>query len=601
MDNKSKSLLLTTAKSVNVDGERRVTFVASDNSTDRDGEHMVVETLRLPLKGGGSMTVAEIPAGGTDKVDIPLLTDHALYAVDKTIGSVRRASYEDGKLIFEAGISSRDYAQDVFKLIDEGHLDNSWSISVNDYDYNYETGAISDGEIIEVSLVTRGSNKDAQVLSVKSAKEKSMDEESKKVEETTEVKDETVTEEVEETTEPTVEAEAETKDKTVEAEEAKDEGEAEKPAEESTEEIKEKTMDKEITKSVARNEADQTVTAKVANTDYLKSKIAVKDFTEAIVATKGMGTKAALDAWKAKLTEKGITGDAILPTQIEQIFFKTWQDDDSILGTFRTINANAAALNAFTGEGEGIRAKGHRKGDTKAGQTVTNIRRDLKAKIIYKMLAIDLQDLLDDQTGELLRFRVEELARRVANEIAVGAVLGDGRSEPASDSDPDYRTFDGTRGLWSMAADLNAIGTSSYAAAVANVVANVATDNLYDKIVKTLTQVEDLGAGKAIVVPRGSIGDLRLLKGEDGHYLFTPGGSVEDAIEARIFEMDMAGSGYDVIAYAVNGYALYATNEMVRTQFNINNNTDTMLVERSVAGSLYGHRAAAGYASGASA
>lgn len=601
MDNKSKSLLLTTAKSANVDGERRVTFVASDNSTDRDGEHMVVETLRLPLKGGGTMTVAEIPAEGTDKVDIPLLTDHALYAVDKTIGSVRRASYEDGKLIFEAGISSRDYAQDVFKLIDEGHLDNSWSISVNDYDYNYETGAISNGEIIEVSLVTRGSNKDAQVLSVKSAKEKSMDEKSKKVDEATEVKDETVTEEVEEATEPTVEADAETKDKTVEVEEAKDEGEAEKPAEESTEETKEKTMDKKIIKSVAREEADQTVTAKVANTDYLKSKTAVKDFTEAIVATKGMGTKAALDAWKAKLTEKGITGDAILPTQIEQIFFKTWQDEDSILGTFRTINANAAALNAFTGEGEGIRAKGHKKGQTKAGQTVKNVRRDLKAKIIYKMLAIDLQDLLDDQTGELLRFRVEELARRVANEIAVGAVLGDGRSAPASDSDPDYRVFDGTRGLWSMAADLNAIGTSNYAAAVANVVDNVATDNLYDKIIKTLTQVEDLGAGKAIVVPRGSIGDLRLLKGDDGHYIFTPGGSVEDAIEARIFEMDMAGSGYDVIAYAINGYALYATNEMVRTQFNINNNTDTMLVERSVAGSLYGHRAAAGYVSGASA
>ncbi len=597
MDNKSKSLLLTTTKSVDVDGERRVTFVASDNSTDRDGEHMVVETLRLPLKGGGSMTVAEIPADGTDKVDIPLLTDHELYTVDKVIGSVRRAFFEGGKLIFEAGISSRDYAQDLFKLIDEGHLDNSWSISVNDYDYNYETGAISNGEIIEVSLVTRGSNKDAQVLAVKSAKEKSMDEESKAPVE--EVKETTETEATE-ATEPTVEAtEAETKDKSVEAEEAKDEGEAEKPAEE--QETKEKTMDKEITKSVARNEADQTVTAKVANTDYLKSKAAVKDFTDAIVATKGMGTKAALNAWSAKLAEKGIAGDAILPTQIEQIFFKTWQDGDSILGTFRTINANAAALNAFTGEGEGIRAKGHRKGQTKAGQTITNVRRDLKAKIIYKMLAIDLQDLLDDQTGELLRFRVEELARRVAHEIALGAVLGDGRTAPASDSDPDYRVFDGTRGLWSMAADLNAVGSSNYAAAVATVVDNVATDNLYDKIVKTLTQVEDLGAGKAIVVDKGSIGSLRLLKGEDGHYVFTPGSSVEDAIEARIFEMDMAGSGYDVIAYAVNSYALYATSEMVRTQFNINNNTDTMLVERSVAGSLYGHRAAAGYAAGASA
>lgn len=597
MDNKSKSLLLTSTKSVEVDGERRVTFVASDNSTDRDGEHMVVETLRLPLKGGGTMSVAEIPAGGTDRVDIPLLTDHALHEVEKVIGSVRRASYENGKLIFEAGISSREYAQDLFKLIDEGHLDNAWSISVNDYDYDYETGAISNGEIIEVSLVTRGSNKDAQVLAVKSAKEKSMDEESKAPVEEAKV-EEAIVEATEETA-PVETPEVETESETV-AEEPANDGEVEEPAEEQ-EETKEKKMDKSIVKSVARAEADQTATAKVVSSDYLKSKTAVKDFTEAIVSTKGMGTKAALNAWSAKLAEKGISGDAILPTQIEQIFFKTWTDDNSILGTFRTIRANAAALNAFTGTGENIRAKGHKKGETKAEQTITNVRRDLKAKIVYKMLSIDLQDLLDDQTGELLAFRVEELARRVAHEIATGAVVGDGRSAPSSDSDPDYRVFDGTRGLWSMVADLNNIGSSTYSAAVAQTVTNVNTDNLYDKIIKTLTQVEDLGQGKIVVLNKGSIGALRLLKGTDDHYIFTPGGSVEDAIEARIFELDLSNSGYDVIAYANQGYALYATNEMVRTQFNLNNNTDTMLVERSVAGSLYGHRAVAGYLSSASA
>lgn len=598
--NKTKLLSLTAAKSVDVDGERRVTFVASSGSIDRDGEHMEIETLRLPLKGGGEMIVGQIPAEGTEAIDIPLLTNHDLWSVDKAIGSVRKATFKDGKLIFEAGISNREYAQDVFKLIDEGHLDNAFSISVNDYDYNHETGAISNGEIIEVSLVTRGSNKDAQVLAVKSAKEKSMDEKSKEVAETPEVKDEASTKEASETNESKAEAtDAEAKDKTVEAEDAKDEGEAEKPAEDTTNESKEKTMDKEITKSVARKEADQTTTSKVAGKGYLESDLAVKDFTDTIVATKGLGSKAALSAWGAKLVEKGITGDAILPTQISQIFFKTWTDDNSILATFRTINTNAAALNAFTGEGEGIRAKGHKKGETKAGQSITNVRRDLKAKIIYKMLAIDLQDLLDDQTGELLRFRVEELARRVAHEIALGSIVGDGRTAPASDSDPDYRVFDGTRGLWSVVGDLNAVSTSTYAAAVANTINNVATDNLYDKIIKTITEVEDLGSGKVVVVDKGSIGALRLLKGEDDHYIFTPGGSVEDAIEARIFEMDLSGSGYDVIAYANQGYALYATNEMVRTQFNINNNTDNMLVERSVAGSLYGHRAAAGYKSAA--
>ena len=58
---------------------------------------------------------------------------------------------------------------------------------------------------------------------------------------------------------------------------------------------------------------------------------------------------------------------------------------------------------------------------------------------------------------------------------------------------------------------------------------------------------------------------------------------------------EMEGADYDVIAYAEQAYALFSTNEMVRTAFDLDNNTDAMLVERSVAGSLYGNRVAAGY------
>lgn len=600
---KLKSLRLTKTKVAEIEGERRVTFVASTETEDRDYEKVIISTFRLPKKGGGEIIVSEISAEGTDEVDIPLLTDHDLFEVEKVIGSVRKAYFTNGELIFEAGISSRDYAQDVFKLIDEGHLDNAFSISFRDFNFNPDNGEIRNGEIIEVSLVTRGSNKDARVLEVKGVKgddvetetTKPTEEAKEEVVETTEAQAETVEEK----------AEAEVVDETNEADaEPVEETEEESPTEE-TNETSEKEEERKETemdaKSIAKAQVVEPATqeAKSTSADYLKSKSAVKDFVNLTVEMKGQSPDAIKKAWEANLEAKGISGDAILPAQIEQIFFKAWYDQTGILSTFRNIRTNASAMYAFSGEGEGIRAKGHKKGDTKAGQAVATVRRDLKQKLIYKLLAIDLQDLLDDQTGELNAFRVEELAGRVADEIARGAVTGDGRTAPESGAD--YRVFDGTRGLFSMKADLDNAGTDAYAGLVATTVENVATDNLYDKIVKALGEVREInGQGKVVVVPTGSISALKLIKNENGSYIFNPGSSVEDGIEAQIFEMDsIEGSGYDVIAFANQGYGLYSTNDMVRTSFDVNTNTDAMLVERSVAGSAYGYRAVAGYKSAA--
>ena len=188
-------------------------------------------------------------------------------------------------------------------------------------------------------------------------------------------------------------------------------------------------------------------------------------------------------------------------------------------------------------------------------------------------------------------------------EIVRGAVTGDGRTSGT----PDYRVFDGTRGLFSMVADLDvaavplteeATSAQKYAHAVATAVANNAGDNLYDKIVKTLAQIRDKGYGKCIALPEGAISQLKLLKGQDGHYIFQPGASVEDGIEARVFEIEsIDGSGYDVIGWANQGYGLYASGEMVRTAFDTTYNQDIMLVERAAAGSLYGYRSCAGYVS----
>jgi hypothetical protein len=585
--------------------ERTITFVASSAEQDRHYEKVDTASLRLPLKGGGEIIAGDIKADGIDNVDIPLMLNHS-FDVKDVIGSVRRAYFKDGELIFEAGISKREEAQEILQLIEEGHLDNAFSITMADFDYNQDSGEISNAEIIEVSVVFRGANKEARLLAVKSVEgielvERNEDgsfkaivdgkEVTLKADEATEAEVEEATEEKaedEEKSEPEAEAEnaTETEGESVAEEEEKSEA---KTTEESTKE--ESEMDKEIAKEAIATPA---VAVKATSENYMASKDYMNVFKKAIIDTKGQSAEATKAVLKSHLASKGITGDAILPTEIASIFFKTWEDKGSILSTFRNINAPAAALYAFGGEGEGIRAKGHKKGDQKAVQSVTSTRRDLKQKLVYKRQDYDLQDILDDTTGELLRFRVEELGARVANEIALGAILGDGRTAPESGAD--YRVFDGTRGLWSMAADI--AGNSAYQNAVANAVTFSETDNIYDKIKKTLAQVRAINGGrKVVVVAPGVLTDFEISKTESGVYLIAPGTSASTLFpNTVIFEMDeMEGANYDVIAYADQGYALFSTNEMVRTAFDLDYNTDAMLVERSVAGSLYGNRVAAGY------
>ena len=303
-----------------------------------------------------------------------------------------------------------------------------------DFDYNQDSGEISNAEIIEVSVVFRGANKEARLLAVKSVEgieliERNEDgsfkaivdgkEVTLKADEATEAEVEEATEEKaedEEKSEPEAEAEnaTETEGESVAEEEEKSEESEAETTEESTKE--ESEMDKEIAKEAIATPA---VAVKATSENYLASKDYLNVFKKAIIDTKGQSAGATKAVLKAHLASKGITGDAILPTEIASIFFKTWEDKGSILSTFRNINAPAAALYAFGGEGEGIRAKGHKKGDQKAVQTVTSTRRDLKQKLVYKRQDYDLQDILDDTTGELLRFRVEELGARVANAIAL--------------------------------------------------------------------------------------------------------------------------------------------------------------------------------------
>ena len=167
LDEKRKAVSFsTTVSTKSVDDERRIVFVASSNGLDRHYEHVDVQSLRLPLKKGGTLAVKDIDGEATD-IDIPLMLNHSADVAD-VIGSVRKAYVKNDELVFEAGISKRAIAQDMLTLIDEGHLSNAFSITMSDFDYDSDTSTIMDAEVIEVSLVYRGSNKEARLLAVKS-------------------------------------------------------------------------------------------------------------------------------------------------------------------------------------------------------------------------------------------------------------------------------------------------------------------------------------------------------------------------------------------------------------------------------------------------
>ena len=314
---------------------------------------------------------------------------------------------------------------------------------------------------------------------------------------------------VEETIVEETEAEAEvvesSDDEAKVAEEQADEGEekeavaeaepekVEEPAEELKEE-KESEMDKEIAKEAVVEKASPVQAVK--SSDYLKSKEALVDFKNIVMKFHRGSNEQIMKAWQDNLKSKAITGDDILPARIEQIFFKTWTDKAEILNTFRTLGVRSGAIYAMKATANGT-ALAHEKGATKLDQSLEAVRRDLKGLGIYKKLPIDLQDLFDDETGELLAFRVEELAGRVAHAIVVGAIVGG------------YSDNNG-RGLFSMKGDLDGASAQTpddFGSAVATVIANSNTDTDIDgqfgpkteNAVKYTAVINDVQIGKTVI------------------------------------------------------------------------------------------------------
>ncbi len=586
---KSKSIVVNDLKiKKNDNGEEKIVFVASSNRVDRSNETVDIKSLRLPLKGGGEISVGTMTSEGlSDVIDIPLMLNHSRDVTD-TIGSVKKAYLQNDELVFEASISSREIAQEMLTLIKEEHLSNAFSITMSDFDYNFDTGVISNAEIIEVSLVYRGCNREARLLAVKSLMEGELMGDKEKQNDihglatgdgvdhnpgTESAEQESVTNEPADENQEVNEPEPENSEPS-DSTENNDEKEEEKMKDEERKKIAMDGVAKKATQPVQ----------KVVN-DYLKSKEALVDFKNTILKFKRGSNEEIMQSWMENLKSKGVTGDSILPARIENIFFKAWEDNPGVLGTFRFIGVRSMAVYAMTTEST---AQGHKKGDTKDRQTITSVRRDLKCLGIYKMLELDLQDLYDDETGELLAFRVEELASRVANAIVVGAIFGQGTGDKA--------TKQGNRGLFPMISEISS--TDAFSKVVATKLAPVADETIYDKAVRVLGAVEDSeNKGKVLIAPKGFKTQLALARDKNGALLLPMGMKLEDMLGVTaIYELpEMEGKDVSLIAYQNQSYVLNGeATATTRIDYDLNKNQDIMLLERYVAGSAQGYKTLAG-------
>ena len=423
------------------------------------------------------------------------------------------------------------------------------------------------------------------------------------VEELSQVVDKFTTEAPESETEPTADSlDAEEAPEAAEpqTEEAKAEETPEakaEEAEESEEDPEEETTEQEETKVAETTDTlnspvtvikDKAVAQEAAAVkyDWLHSEAGHKAFADTLKSVGRLG--ASFDAaWRAE-AQKHMSLDGISglpnPAPVEQYFVDALEKSDGIISRFEFIAAKSFRVNVLTSDS---RAAGHKKGDTKANQSVTNQVRDALVKMVYKRLDLDATELYENPW--LIDFRSRELVEAIIAEIERAAIIGDGRQAPAG-TDPDYRLFDGTRGLYSILADATAasgIGTELATSVTVN-------GNLYDGVATAKGQIRTEG-GQFIVAKSQVITDMRLAKTTGNGYLIQPGARLEDILGVeRIYTPSwMDNVSVDAILVVNRAYKHGGErNIRVRADFDTSTNTDILLDETPRWGTLAAKKSA---------
>lgn len=175
--------------------------------------------------------------------------------------------------------------------------------------------------------------------------------------------------------------------------------------------------------------------------NYLETKNAIHDFAEVIRNSRNAeefraNWKDVLmknDAYSDTVTVDGGSAEAFMPAAVKGMIQDIWDKNSGFLKDLNYTNAKrfyCRANNSAQGD-ETSRAKGHKKGDTKASQKIELAAKLLEGQYIYKIAELSYQTIWDSDE-DLIKYVVNELVDQMLYEVKRAILVGDGR---ANDSD----------------------------------------------------------------------------------------------------------------------------------------------------------------------
>lgn len=191
-------------------------------------------------------------------------------------------------------------------------------------------------------------------------------------------------------------------------------------------------------KALAEKVTEEPKTEPEMTENYLESKNALHDFAEAIRETKH--TNDFNGAWGRKLSENGISfesgAEAIgyLPAVVKGKIADAWEKNFKWFGELKHVGAKnyAVRYNTSTQSTETSRAKGHKRGEAKQGETITLDAKSVLPKAVYKLIKVDNEIIWNDDNS-LVDYVVEESTNQWYYEVCQAILVGDGRSSATPD------------------------------------------------------------------------------------------------------------------------------------------------------------------------
>ena len=284
--------------------------------------------------------------------------------------------------------------------------------------------------------------------------------------------------------------------------------------------------------------------------EYLKSENSLHDFADAIKNAKN--AKEFQKNWNDKLVANGFTitegsEPAFIPEAVKGMINDIWDRNADWLRDLNFTGAKKFYCRYNTSDQtlETSRAKGHKAGDTKVGQTINMAAKLLEAQFIYKIQELSYQTIWDSDEA-LITYVINELVDQILYEIKRAILVGDGR---ANDSDYKISSFE-------------AIAKSSTDAytTVSTVTAN---GFLVDDMRAMVDSIKNDNNKEILVfMDKASLRTLSRVQASDSSTpVYIPTEQVAEQIGAtRIITTDLLGSDYKAVAFIPSEYYLVGAN-----------------------------------------